>query len=168
MKTWVKNNVLMFTFVTVTILFLATFDLGVKSLSALWHTDKWLLYTLVLSLNGILFMIGDNQLTNKLAGLCLIGVVLFPLTNLEPVHYDEWTTGEWLHHIFAGLFFIIKSLNHRKYDYIVISIGAASLFGLGLHLYTIEIIGLYTLIYTGYLKKKYYFKTYRAWIKTQE
>ena len=168
MKGWIKNNVLMFTFVTVTILFLGTYDLGVKSLSALWHTDMWLLYVLVLGSNGVLFMFGDNKLLNKLAGLCLIGVLLFPISSSEPIPYMDWTNGEWLHHTFAILFFIFKSLNHRKYDYIVISVGAASLIGIGLHLYTVEIIGLYTLLYTGYLRKKNYFKTYRAWIKTQE
>ena len=168
MRAWIKNNVLLFTFVTVTILFLGTYDLGVKSLSALWHTDMWMLYTLVLSLNGIFFMIGDNKLLNKVAGLCLIGVLLFPISSSEPIPYTDWTTGEWLHHLFAIAFFILKSLNHRKYDVIIISVGAATLLSLGLHLYTVEIIGLYTLLYTGYIKKKNYFKDTRVWLRTQE
>ena len=163
----VKNNVLPGTFASITILFLATYDMGVKSLSALWHTDMWLLYTLVLSLNGVLFMIGDNQIINKVAGFLLLTVVLFPISEMEPMSIDQWKTNDWIHMIAAISFFIVKSLNHRKYDYLLISFGSAALFGLGLHLYTIEIVGLYTLVYTGYLKKKNYFKSYRRWINSK-
>ena len=168
MKIWIKNNVILFTFVTVTILFLGTYDLGVKSLSALWHTDMWLLYVLVLGSNGVLFMFGDNKLLNKLAGLCLIGVLLFPISDIEPMSYTKWNINDTLHHLFAIAFFIFKALNHRKYDYLIISIGAASLFGLGLSIFQVEIIGLYTLLYTGYIKKKNYFKDTRVWLRTQE
>ena len=161
---WIKNNVIMFTFISVTILFLGTYDMGVKSLSALWHTDKWMLYALVLGLNGILFMIGDNQIYNKLAGLMLIGVVLFPISSLEQMSPDQWSINEWIHHTCAILFFIFKSKNHRKYDFIIISVGATALLALGLHIYTVEIIGLYTLLYTGYLKKKNYFRDTRTYL----
>ena len=169
MRVWIKNNVITFTFVSVTILFLGTYDMEVKSLSALWHTDKWLLYTLVLGLNGIFFMIGDNKLMNKLAGLSLIGVILFPISTVDVMLFTQWSIPtDYLHHVFAVAFFIFKSLNHRKYDVIIISVGATALIGLGLHLYTVEIIGLYTLLYTGYIKKKNYFKDTRVWLRTQE
>ena len=91
----IKNNVLPGTFASITILFLATYDMGVKSLSALWYTDMWMLYTVVLSLNGILFMIGDNQIINKIAGFLLLTVVLFPISsvhNMTPSMYRRLDT----------------------------------------------------------------------------
>ena len=164
MNRLIKNNVLPGTFGSVTVLFLASMDMGVKSLSALWHTDLWLLYVLVLTMNGVLFMYGDNQTANKIAGLLLLGVVLFPISSIEQLHPSVWTASDWLHHLFAIGFFIVKPLNHRKYDILIIIIGAASLIGLGLSVYKVEIIGLYVLIYTGYLKKKHYFRKTRTYL----
>ena len=154
----IKNNVLPGTFATVTFLFLATYDMDVNSISGLWHTEMWMLYTAVLGINGVLFMIGDNQLTNKLAGLCLIGVLLFPIQGLNVGYQDA----DIIHYMFAIAFFIIKSLNHRKYDFALIIIGAATLTALGFKLYSVEIIGLYVLMYTGYLKRKNYFRKIRT------
>ena len=168
MRKLIKNNVLTGTFVTVTILLLATYNLDVKSISALWYTEYWLLYTVVLSLNGVLFMIGDNQMINKIAGLLLIGVVLFPISGLNASEAFDWNLREWLHHSCAVGFFIVKSLNHRKYDWALIIIGAALLLAAGFNLYTVEMIGLYVLMYTGYLKKRNYFKKYRTQLREIE
>ena len=126
----IKNNVLPGTFASITILWLFTFNLDVKSLSALWFTDVWMLYVGVLTLNGILFMIGDNQLTNKIAGFLLLIVVLFPLSRAEEMVISDWVLTDYIHHIAAISFFIVKSLNHRKYDYLIIIIGGATLFSL--------------------------------------
>ena len=162
MRKLIKNNVLPGTFISITILWLATYNVEVNSLSGLWHTDYWLLYTGVLGLNGILFMIGDNQVINKIAGLLLIGVLLFPTKD------HGFRMDDMLHYIFAIGFFITKSLNHRKYDYILIIAGAAALFSLGYSIYQVEIVGLYTLLYTGYLKKKNYFRKYRTYVKSKQ
>ena len=158
---WVKNNVLPGTFASITVLFLATYDAEVNSISGLWHTRYWLLYTLVLGMNGILFMIGDNQIINKIAGLLLIGVLLFP-TKGHGFYMEDIT-----HYILAVAFFIVKSLNHRKYDFLIIIIGGTTLYCLGHSLYQIEIAGLYTLVYTGYLKKKNYFRKTRVYLKSK-
>ena len=163
----IKNNVLPGTFWSITILLFATYDMGVKSISALWHTDMWLLYTAVLGINGVFFMIGDNQIINKIAGMLLIGVLLFPVESLQPTHYSDWPIQSWLHHAFAIGFFITKSLNHRQYDWLIIIIGAPIFMCIGLTLYQTEFLGLYALLYTGYLKKRNYFKTYRTWINSR-
>ena len=138
--------------------------MDVKSISALWHTDMWLLYTVFVASNGILFMIGDNKIINKIAGLLLILMLIFPVGALESAPPSEWGLGSWLHHIFASSFFIVKALNHREYDYALIAIGAITLLSAGLSLYATEFIGLYTLAYTGYLKKKNYFRKYRTYV----
>ena len=164
----IKNNVLPGTLASITILWLFTFDMDVKSLSALWFTDVWMLYTAVLTLNGVLFMIGDNQIINKIAGLLLLIVVLFPLSKGEVMTINDWLLTDYIHHTAAILFFIVKSLNHRKYDYLIITVGAATLFGFGYSLYQIEIVGLYTLVYTGYLKKKNYFRKTRIWLRNSK
>ena len=167
MRGWIKNNVLPYTFASITILLLATYDIEIKSISGLWHTKYRLLYVVFTLSNALLFMFGDNQITNKLAGLALVCMLLFPVSQAEVLEFSEWTIPEdYLHHLFAIAFFIIKPLNHRKYDAVFTYLGAAALFGLGLNLYTIEIIGLYSLVWQGYLTKKNYFKTYRAWINS--
>ena len=168
MRKYVKNNVLPYTFASVSILFLATYDLGIKSISGLWHTEYWMLYTFFVASNAILFMTGDNQWTNKFAGLSLMLMLLFPVSSAEPMSLHVWTNTDYLHHLFAVGFFIIKPLNHRRYDAIFTYIGAASLFSLGLHLYTIEVIGLYSLLYQGYLTKKNYFRDTRVWLNQRK
>ena len=164
----IKNNVLPGTLASITILWLFTFDMDVKSLSALWFTDVWMLYTAVLTLNGVLFMIGDNQIINKIAGLLLLIVVVFPISQADNMTISDWVLNDYIHHIAAIAFFIVKSLNHRKYDFLIIIIGAATLFSFGYSLYQIEIVGLYTLVYTGYLKKKNYFRKTRIWIRNSK
>ena len=159
-RKFIKNNVLPGTFGSITVLWLATYDAPVNSISGLWHTEYWLLYVLVLTMNGILFMIGDNQLTNKIAGFLLLLVVAMPTTVERGLVVEDWP-----HYLAAVLFFIIKSLNHRKYDVILITLGGATLFILGYSIYQIEIVGLYTLVYTGYLKKKNYFRKTRTHLK---
>ena len=162
MRRLIKNNVLPGTFISITILWLATYDVDVNSISGLWHTDYWLLYTAVLGLNGILFMIGDNQIINKIAGLLLIGVLLFP------IQAHGFRVEDSLHYILAVAFFIVKSLNHRKYDFILIIAIGTTLFSLGYSMYQIEIVELYALLYTGYLKKKNYFRKYRIYVKSKQ
>ena len=161
MRKLIKNNVLPGTFASVTILFVATYNMDIISISALWHTEYWLLYTSVLLLNGVLFMIGDNQIINKIAGLCLICIVVFPINTPEFTGPSGWIMTDWLHHLFALGFFIIKPLNHHKYDWITILLGGLGLAALGLSIYQIEIIVLYTLIYQGYIKKRNYFRRTR-------
>ena len=165
MRKLIKNNVLPYTFASVSVLVLATYDMDVKSISALWHTDYALLYTFFVSSNALLFMFGDNQLTNKLAGLSLMLMLLYPVSSPDPLTLQMWTHTDYMHHIFALGFFIIKPLNHRRYDAIFTYIGAATLFGLGLHIYLVEVIGLYSLVWQGYLTKKNYFRDTRVWLK---
>ena len=129
MRKLIKNNVLPYTFASVSVLVLATYDMDVKSISALWHTDYALLYTFFVSSNALLFMFGDNQLTNKLASLCCI---IYHKCGHIQIYASHFALG----------FFIIKPLNHRR-DAIFTYLGAATLFSLGLHLYLVEVIGLY-------------------------
>ena len=166
MRKLIKNNVLPYTFASITVLLLATYDMEVKSISALWHTEYWMLYVFFVASNGILFMFGDNQLTNKLAGLSLILMLLYPVSSTETLSVSEWATQDYLHHVFAIAFFIIKPLNHRKYDAIFTYLAAATLFGLGLRLYAIEIVGLYSLVWQGYLTKKNWFRDKRIQLRS--
>ena len=163
MRKLIKNNVIPFTLLSVTILYLTTFSSDAKSLSALWYTDFWFVYLLVLGGNGLLFMVGDNQTNNKVAGLCLIGVLLFPLSSPLDLSASDWTFNDALHHTFAALFFVFKSLNHRKYDFLWITGGGLILVASGLSLYWCEFIGLYTLLITGYLAKINHFKRKRCY-----
>lgn len=169
MRKYIKNNVLPYTFASVSVLVLATYDLEVKSISGLWHTEYWMLYTFFVASNALLFMFGDNQITNKLAGLSLIGMLLFPVSTGEVLTIVNWEfPTDYLHHLFAVAFFIIKPLNHRRYDAIFTYVGAATLAMLGLHLYTLEVVGLYSLLWQGYLTKKNYFRDTRAWVERRD
>lgn len=167
MRKYIKNNVLPYTFASVSILFLATYDSGIKSISGLWHSEYWMLYTFFVASNGLLFMFGDNKITNKLAGLSLIVMLLYPVSSPYPLAIHEFTFVDIMHHVSAVAFFIFKTLNHRRYDTIATIVSAAALLSLGLHLYTVEIIGLYSLLWQGYLTKKNYFRDKRVWINQQ-
>ena len=164
----IKNNVLPYTFASVSVLLLATYDVDVKSISGLWHTEYRMLYTFFVSSNALLFIFGDNQITNKLAGFSLLLMLLYPVSSPDQLMLSDWILTDYFHHIFALAFFIIKPLNHRKYDAVFTYIGAATLFSLGLHLYTIEIVGLYSLVYQGYLRKKNYFRDTRVWLQNKK
>lgn len=167
MRKLIKNNVLPYTFASITILLLATYGVDTKSISGLWHTEYWLLYTAFTLSNALLFIFGDNQITNKLAGLTLICMLIYPVSSAQPLAMEDWALGDWMHHIFAVAFFIIKPLNHRRYDTIFTIIGATALFSIGLTLYQIEIIGLYSLVWQGYLTKKNYFRDKRTQLRNK-
>ena len=162
MRQVIKNNVLPYTLTTVTLLVLSTWDMEVKSISALWYTDLWLVYVFFVMSNGLLFLFGDNQTTNKVAGILLMIMLLYPISSPQEMMPNEWTFGDWIHHISAAGFFFTKALNHHKYDAIYLLIGAMSLVALDTDLYLIEIVGLYILLWQGFVKKRNYFKRYRA------
>ena len=162
MRQLIKNNVLPYTLATVTLLVLSTWNMDVKSISALWHTDSWMGYVFFVMSNALLFLFGDNQMTNKVAGFLLIVMLLYPVSSPEEMMPSEWLFGDWIHHLAAVGFFLVKALNHHKYDVFFLAIGAVSLATLKIDLYLIEIIGLYFLLWQGFIKKRNYFKMYRA------
>ena len=163
MKKYIKNNVLHYTFFSITVMLFATWDMDIKSISGLWHTDYRLLYSVFVLSNAILFMIGDNQMPNKIAGFMLICMFICPVSTPDTLPLSQFTELDYLHHMFAVLFFIIKPLNHRRYDAFFTIIGGACLFSLNIHLYTIEMIGLYSLVWQGHITKVKHFRKLNAY-----
>ena len=106
-------------------------------------------------------MFGDNKISNKIAGFLLMVMLLYPIHTGGDMPLEDWVLTDWIHTIAAVGFFLAKSFNHRKGDWLMLIMGAATLAALRVDLYIVEFIGLYVLLLQGYLTKCAHFKKIR-------